>query len=150
MSDSLELTKRELIQQEALTASVSHYRCGLGISMGVGKTLIGLRHMEKEFPNLKTRFLVVAPKVSIFESWKDDAKKFGLEYLLDHIDFTTYISLSKKTRDYDAYEKYLKVNQLEKLVNFCADNIVARAQKQAKVDKVKIFDKMKEDGFDIA
>lgn len=45
----------------------------------------------------------------------------------------------KKTRDYDAYEKYLKVNQLEKLVNFCADNIVARAQKQAKVDKVKII-----------
>lgn len=101
MSDSIELTKRELIQQEALATSVTYYRCGLGISMGVGKTLIGLRHMEKEFPNLKTRFLVVAPKVSIFESWKDDAKKFGLEYLLDHIDFTTYISLSKKTRDYD-------------------------------------------------
>ena len=101
MSGSIELTARELIQQEALAASEKHYRCGLGISMGVGKTLIGLRHMEKEFSNTKGKFLVVAPKVSIFESWKDDAKKFGLEYLLEHIDFTTYLSLGKKSRDYD-------------------------------------------------
>lgn len=101
MSSSIELTARELIQQEALAISVKHYRCGLGISMGVGKTLIGLRHMEKEFLNSKGKYLVVAPKVSIFESWKDDAIKFGLEYLLEHIDFTTYLSLGKKTRDYD-------------------------------------------------
>jgi superfamily II DNA or RNA helicase len=101
MTNSSELTKRELIQQEALTESAKHYRCGLGISMGVGKTLIGLRHMEREFSNSKGKYLVVAPKVSIFESWKDDAKKFGLEYLLEHIDFTTYLSLSKKSRDYD-------------------------------------------------
>jgi superfamily II DNA or RNA helicase len=101
MSASIELTARELIQQEALAASEKHYRCGLGISMGVGKTLIGLRHMEKEFSNSKGKFLVVAPKVSIFESWKDDAQKFGLDYLLEHIDFTTYLSLGKKSRDYD-------------------------------------------------
>lgn len=101
MNNSAELTKRELIQQEALAATENIFRCGLGISMGVGKTLIGLRHMEREFPNLKNRFLVVAPKVSIFESWKEDAEKFGLAYLLDYIDFTTYLSLGKRNRDYD-------------------------------------------------
>lgn len=101
MQETTGLTKRELIQQEALTATVGKYRCGLGISMGVGKTLIGLRHMEQEYANGYRKFLVVAPKVSIFQSWKDDAEKFGLKYLLDHIEFTTYLSLSKKTRDYD-------------------------------------------------
>lgn len=100
MSDS-GLTKRELIQQEALKATEGKHRCGLAVSMGVGKTLIGLLHMQLHFPELKTKFLVVAPKVSIFESWKDDARKFGLEFLLEHIEFTTYLSLSKKSRDYD-------------------------------------------------
>lgn len=101
MSETTGLTKRELIQQEALAVSKPQFRCGLGISMGVGKTLIGLRHMENEYANGYRKFLVVAPKVSIFQSWKDDAEKFGLSYLLDHIEFTTYLSLSKKTRDYD-------------------------------------------------
>lgn len=96
-----ELTKRELIQQEALRAIHNKYRSGLAISMGVGKTLIGLRHMEQEYANGYRKFLVVAPKVSIFESWKEDAEKFGLSHLLEHIEFTTYLSLSKKTRDYD-------------------------------------------------
>lgn len=96
-----ELTKRELIQQDALTAVSNKYRCGLGISVGVGKTLIGLRHMEQEYAGGATKFLVVAPKVSIFQSWKDDAEKFGLNHLLEHIEFTTYLSLSKKSRDYD-------------------------------------------------
>lgn len=99
--DSVELTKRELIQQEALKATEGKLRCGLAISMGVGKTLIGLLHMQQHFPERKFRFLVVAPKISIFDSWKDEAVKFGLEYLLEYIDFTTYISLSKKSRDYD-------------------------------------------------
>lgn len=94
-------SKRELIQQEALNAVDKKHRAGLGISMGVGKTLIGLQHMQKEYNKGYRKFLVVAPKVSIFQSWKDDAVKFGLKHLLDNIEFTTYLSLSKKTRDYD-------------------------------------------------
>ena len=68
--------------------------------MGVGKTLIGLRHMAKHYTDY-SKFLVVAPKKSIFQSWKDDAKQFNLEYLLDSITFTTYLSLSKQPFDYD-------------------------------------------------
>lgn len=92
-------TKDE-IQQEAVKAIGDNKRCGVAVSMGVGKTLIGLLHMAQRYTE-DCRFLVVAPKRSIFQSWKDDAEKFKLSYLLDHIDFTTYISLVKKDVDYD-------------------------------------------------
>jgi len=69
--------------------------------MGVGKTLIGLLHMEREY-NLGARdFLVVAPKLSIFTTWKEEAIKFKLEYILDCITFTTYRSIAKQTAAYD-------------------------------------------------
>ena len=99
------LSKREMIQQEALKATEGKYRCGLAISMGVGKTYIGLQHMQREYTYAlqmgnTPKFLVVAPKVSIFQSWKDDAEKFGLTHLLEFITFTTYLSLSKQPNDY--------------------------------------------------
>jgi superfamily II DNA or RNA helicase len=94
-------SKRESIQQEALDAINGVFRGSCAVSMGVGKTLIGLRHMEQEYQKGYRKFLVVAPKVSIFQSWKDDAEKFDFTHLLDCIEFTTYLSLSKKTRDYD-------------------------------------------------
>lgn len=94
-------SKRELIQREALEAVSNAFRASCAVSMGVGKTLIGLIHMEQEYRKGYKKFLVVAPKVSIFQSWKDDAQKFGFTHLLDCIEFTTYLSLSKKSRDYD-------------------------------------------------
>jgi superfamily II DNA or RNA helicase len=69
--------------------------------MGVGKTLIGLRHMQDQFEKGAKSFMVVAPKLSIFETWKEDAYKFGLEHLLIHIKFTTYLSLTKQHVEYD-------------------------------------------------
>jgi len=87
--------KREEIQEEALSIIVKQKRCGLAISMGVGKTLIGLKYID-HFQNSnqrKLKVLVVAPKVSIFDSWRTDAQKFGIS--LDNIDFTTYLSLNK-------------------------------------------------------
>jgi superfamily II DNA or RNA helicase len=86
---------RDKVQSEAIVEANKHFRSGLAISMGVGKTLIGLTHMASHY-NTNARFLVVAPKVSIFQSWKDDAVKFKMQYLLDRIDFTTYLSLSKR------------------------------------------------------
>ena len=101
-----ELSKREIIQQDALKACKDLYRASLGISMGVGKTYIGLQHMDDLYKQHKAKglpikFLVVAPKKSIFSTWKEDATKFGLGYLIDHINFVTYISLPKQGRDYD-------------------------------------------------
>lgn len=90
---------REDIQKLALGNALSMRRCGLALSGGTGKTLIGLQHMLQQPKSSK--FLVVAPKKSIFQSWKDDAKKFNLEYLLDYITFSTYLSLNKQSYDYD-------------------------------------------------
>jgi superfamily II DNA or RNA helicase len=88
------MSKRETIQQEALDMAIKHKRCGLGISMGVGKTLIGLKYVDHfRDLNSKLRVLVVAPKLSIFDSWKDDGTKFGISH--DGIEFTTYLSLNK-------------------------------------------------------
>lgn len=92
-------TKDE-IQQEALDAIGNLKKTGIEVSMGVGKTLLGLKHMKCNYSEL-SRFLVVAPKLTIFESWKDDAKEFKLDYLLDHIEFSTYRSLTKQDHDFD-------------------------------------------------
>jgi superfamily II DNA or RNA helicase len=91
---------KDSVQDEALSALRGKTRAGVAVSMGVGKTLIGLKHIEQHY-NDTLRVLVVAPKISIFTSWQDDAVKFNLEYLLPHIEFTTYVSLVKKDFDYD-------------------------------------------------
>ena len=90
------MSKRDEIQQEALDMAIANKRCGLGISMGVGKTLIGLRYIDyyQQANMKKLRVLIVAPKVSIFDSWDSDAVKFGIS--LDNAEYTTYLSLHKK------------------------------------------------------
>ncbi len=93
-------SKKE-VQNEALSKILLLKKSGVEISMGVGKTLLGLKHMEYHYNNGKRKFLVVAPKRSVINTWKEEAIKFKLEYLLDCIDFTTYISLNKKSQDYD-------------------------------------------------
>ena len=95
------MNKREQVQQDALDIAIKHKRCGLGISMGVGKTLIGLRYLQ-HYQGLekKVRVLIVAPKLSIFDSWRSDADKFNID--ISNVDFTTYLSLHKKNpSDYD-------------------------------------------------
>ena len=89
---------REKIQQEALGAVLSCRKAGLHVSMGVGKTYIGLQYIDK----IGGKVLVVAPKITIFDSWKNDARKFNLEHLLNNITFTTYISFTKHNpKDYN-------------------------------------------------
>ena len=99
------MSKREQVQQEALDIALKHTRCGLGISMGVGKTLIGLQYLKTLWERSVdgVRILVVAPKLSIFQSWKDDAVKFEIvPALMDTIQYTTYLSLNKY--DPNAYD----------------------------------------------
>ena len=92
---------KDRIQAEALAALKDQKRGGLGITMGGGKTLIGLRHMEAIYES-GDRFLVVAPKRSIFKSWESTAKKFGLHHLSLAIHYCTYLSLSKQSFDFKA------------------------------------------------
>jgi superfamily II DNA or RNA helicase len=91
---------REEIQETALAVLLSSSRVGIGVSMGVGKTLIGLKHMKENYCDT-CKFLVVAPKRAIFKSWLEEADKHGLSVLKDHIEFSTYLSLNKQSTDYD-------------------------------------------------
>lgn len=94
------MTKDE-IQLKALESTNNKNRCSVVLGTGVGKTLVGLNHIDKNSNDLM-RVLVVAPKKSIFQSWKDDAVKFELQYLLQRITFTTYLSLNKHNpNDYE-------------------------------------------------
>ena len=38
---------REEVQKQALDLAINNNRCGLGISMGVGKTRIAIQHLKK-------------------------------------------------------------------------------------------------------
>jgi superfamily II DNA or RNA helicase len=92
---------RDQVQEKALEIAISNKRCGLGISMGVGKTRIGLQHMIKNFHPMVS-YLVVAPKKSIFKSWKAEIAKIDNDYLSSHITYTTYLSINKHNpNDYD-------------------------------------------------
>lgn len=91
---------RDDVQHRALQTIIKEGNVGIAVSMGVGKTLIGLRHMEEIYDD-SLHVLVVAPKKSILKSWEDEARKFNMEYLLDHITFSTYVSLNKQDLNYD-------------------------------------------------
>jgi len=92
---------RNDIQEKVLKVLENVERGTVALSGSGGKTLIGLKHMNMN-QNGHSKFLVAAPKKSIFQSWKDEAIKFNLEYLLSNITFTTYLSLSKQNiNDYD-------------------------------------------------
>jgi superfamily II DNA or RNA helicase len=92
---------REDIQLEALAATDGKQRCSVVLGTGVGKTLVGLNHIDRNTTPLM-KCLVVAPKKSILAEWKSQAEKFGKEYLLGRMVFTTYLSLNKHNpNDYD-------------------------------------------------
>ena len=90
--------KRDEIQEEALKATEGRRRCSIVLGTGVGKTLVGLLHIERN-TNAMQNVLVVAPKKSIFQSWSDDAVKFGKQDILERITFSTYIGLPKRNPD---------------------------------------------------
>ena len=89
------MSSREKVQKEALEIALSHKRCGLGISMGVGKTRIALQHLIKNYdPNGK--YLVVVPKNAVIDSWNDEMVKMKKDvYLSPQIQFVNYRSIHK-------------------------------------------------------
>ena len=95
------LAQKQALQDHVLTVIKKPLLAGAAVAMGVGKTLIGLRDMDRLLVGdqlsgpITKPFLVAAPTQAILNSWPQEAHKFGLAHLLDHIDFTTYRSLSK-------------------------------------------------------
>lgn len=99
---------REAIQKEALDITSKHKRCGLGISMGVGKTRIALQHLIKNYHPM-FKYLVVVPKNTVIDSWNtemdkmvdqfkelsDENYEIDLEVIKQQIEFINYRSLFK-------------------------------------------------------
>jgi len=94
---------RERIQLEAGNEAKLHHRCGLAISMGVGKTRIALQNMmalqlennSSTSPSEKLKFLVVIPRVKIEKAYKDELELLSWTGELD-ITYTTYRSIPKQ------------------------------------------------------
>ena len=84
---------RDLVQHQALKEALQFKKSGLQLATGAGKTKVGLDYISI-LPDTH-KVLVVAPKIDIFKSWVDDAKKFEVEELLERITFSTYLSLTK-------------------------------------------------------
>jgi len=95
------ISNRSIIQAEALEVAKANKRCGLGISMGVGKTRIAIQHLQYCY-NPLIEVLVVIPKHSVAQAWIDELEKMNLSSLVKHITFTTYLSINKhKPTEYD-------------------------------------------------
>ena len=83
---------RDLVQHQALKEAMQFKRSGLQLATGAGKTKVGLDYISV-LPDTH-KVLVVAPKIDIFKSWIDDAKKFEVEELLERVTFSTYLSIT--------------------------------------------------------
>jgi superfamily II DNA or RNA helicase len=94
--------RKQALQNQVLATIQGRRLAGIALTMGLGKTLTGLRDMDRlltagKLPDQSDSkpFLVAAPTQAILDSWPQEARKFGLVHLLDHITFTTYSSLGK-------------------------------------------------------
>ena len=104
------MTHREVVQKDALSIATQHARCGLAVSMGVGKTRIAIKHFQKYYdPFIKA--LIVIPKLSVKEAWIAELKKMNLEQLEKHFTFTTYLSINKHNpMEYQITEREVSSN----------------------------------------
>jgi len=107
------LARKQVLQDQVLAVISKPRLAGAAVAMGVGKTLIGLRDMDRLLASSQLSgpvtkpFLVAAPTQAILDSWPQEAQKFGLTHLLDHIAFTTYRSLSKLLASGHYHKLYL-------------------------------------------
>lgn len=91
---------KDSLQDDALKIALNHRQCSLSLSMGSGKTLIGLKYIESHYTD-SLRVLVVVPKRKVMDTWLEEADKHNKAFVKDHIDFVTYISLHKVDKEYD-------------------------------------------------
>jgi superfamily II DNA or RNA helicase len=94
------------VRTEALEAIRKFKYSGAAISMGVGKTRLCLEHFQLvvnkyQKENEQARALAVAPGRKIIKGWHEEADKWDMNHLIEHVDFSTYRSLNKQDLDYD-------------------------------------------------
>lgn len=88
------MTKSE-IQEEALKAILMHDRSGVHMTMGTGKTMLGLKYIRK----VKGKALIVVPKTVLKHNWEEEMSKHNYKDL--DVTFTTYRSVGNhKAQDF--------------------------------------------------
>ncbi|WP_210521556.1 DEAD/DEAH box helicase [Hymenobacter terricola] len=85
--------RKQALQDQVLAQLGGRQLAGVALTMGLGKTLVGLRDMARQPAGQP--LLVAAPTRAILDAWPQEARKFGLAHLLERITFTTYRSLGK-------------------------------------------------------
>lgn len=88
------------VQRESAQVLEQFDRATIAGSMGVGKTRIGVEDIDRHYTDY-LRVLVVGPKRSTFKAWKAELVETDKQYLTPHIEYSTYLSLSKQSLDYD-------------------------------------------------
>lgn len=92
---------RDDINKEALALLRKWKRAGVAVSMGVGKTKIGLDHFQLVVNKVQrdhgrmAKALVAAPTKKIMKGWEEEAVKFKVDHLVEGLTFTSYRSLNK-------------------------------------------------------
>lgn len=89
------MNQKDIIQAKCLDAIGNKKRSCAVLGTGSGKTMLAIKHMVRQY-NEVSLFLVVHPTKSIKDGWIQEIKNAGVEYLLDHITFSTYLSLHKQ------------------------------------------------------
>lgn len=102
---------RDDINKEALALLRKWKRAGVAVSMGVGKTKIGLDHFQLVVNKVQrdhgrmAKALVAAPTKKIMKGWEEEAVKFKVDHLVEGLTFTSYRSLNK--HDLSEYDVFL-------------------------------------------
>ena len=93
----------------------------LELSTGYGKTKYALEYINKYSPK---NILVVIPRLVLINNWKEEINKWGFNYLLDKITFSTYVSLHKhadKQWDFVCYDEAHHLSERCQLI----DNLIS-------------------------
>jgi len=91
---------KDLIQRESAQVLEKFDRCSIAGSMGIGKTRIGVEDIDRHYTDY-LRVLVVGPKKSTFKAWRAELVETNKLHLKDNIVYSTYLSLTKQSLDYD-------------------------------------------------
>lgn len=84
----------------SVITETSFKRFSVDVGTGVGKSYLMIQHMLHHYHEGAT-YLIVTPKSGLKKNFKDELKKFDALYLLNHIEFTTYLSFKKTVYNYD-------------------------------------------------
>lgn len=93
------------------------------LATSIGKSKLALDFISKNFHNNPGKILIVVPRLVLIENWKEEIKKWYDEDVLNHTEFTTYISLHKHNPKEYAWTIFDECHHLsERCLDYLTDN----------------------------